>query len=182
MPGTKPFHTLVVYESSFGNTKSIAEAIAFGVAGDVELVDANDAPTRLGAEVGLLVVGGPTHAFTMSTTKTRRSAAEMPGAQPGRIGIREWIDEVSMLATTPAATFDTKIAHPRLPGSAARAAARKLRRAGVRVVVEPETFYVTGTPGPLEEGERDRAHRWGADLARLVAPVISDASLAAESR
>jgi hypothetical protein len=173
MPGPTPFHTVVVYESSFGNTKSIAEAIAFGLAGDVELVEANDAPTRLGSEVALLVVGGPTHAFTMSRPKTRRSAAEMTGSNPARIGIREWIDEMSMLSTTPVATFDTKVEHPRLPGSAARAAARRLRKAGVSVVVEPQTFYVLGTPGPLKEGERDRAHVWGARLASLVTPVIS---------
>ena len=177
MPGTKPFHTLVVYESSFGNTKSIAEAIAFGLAGDVELIEANDAPTVLGSEVGLLVVGGPTHAFSMSTTRTRRSAADMTGAVPARIGIREWIDELSMLSTTPVATFDTKVEHPRLPGSAARAATRRLRRAGVSVVVEPETFYVVGTSGPLKDGERDRAHVWGAALASLVAPVISVAAV-----
>ena len=173
MPGSKPFHTLVVYESCFGNTKSIAEAIAVGLAGDVELVEANDAPTRLGSEVALLVVGGPTHALTMSTPKTRLSAAEMTGGASARIGIREWIDELSILPTTPVATFDTKVEHPRLPGSAARAAARRLRKAGLSVIVEPETFYVGGTPGPLMEGERDRAHAWGAELAARVAPVIS---------
>ena len=173
MPGHQPYHSLVVYESSFGNTKSIAEAIAFGLAGDVELIDVNEAPMRLGPEVGLLVVGGPTHAFTMSTTRTRRSASDMSGAAPARIGIREWIDEMSMLSTTPVATFDTKVDHPRLPGSAARAAARRLRRAGLSVVVEPETFYVLGTPGPLDDGERDRARLWGAALRSLVAPVLS---------
>ena len=177
-----PFHTLVVYESCFGNTKSIAEAIAFGLAGDVELVEASDAPTILGSEVGLLVVGGPTHAFTMSTPKTRQSAAQMTGTSPGRIGIREWIEDLSMLSTTPVATFDTKIERPRLPGSAARAAARRLRRAGMSVIVEPATFYVGGTPGPLKDGERDRAHDWGAGLASLVAPVISVASLSPEGR
>lgn len=173
MPELKPFHTLVVYESSFGNTKSIAEAIAFGLAGDVELVEADDAPTLLGSDVGLLVVGGPTHAFTMSTPKSRRTASDMTGSSPARIGIREWIDELSMLSTTPVATFDTKIEHPRLPGSAARAAARRLRKTGLSVIVEPKTFYVTGTPGPLKAGERDRAHAWGAALASLVTPVIS---------
>lgn len=182
MAGFTPFHTLVVYESCFGNTKSVAEAIAFGLAGDVELVEANDAPTVLGSEVGLLVVGGPTHAFTMSTPKTRRSAGEMTGARPMRLGIREWIEELSMLSTTPVATFDTKIEHPRLPGSAARAAARRLRKAGMSVIVEPETFYVSGTPGPLKDGERDRAYDWGAGLASLAAPVISAIAISPEGR
>ena len=182
MPGSKPFHALVVYESCFGNTKSIAEAIAFGLAGDVELVEANDAPTVLGSEIGLLVVGGPTHAFTLSTPKTRMSAAQMTGTSPGRLGIREWIEDLSMLSTTPVATFDTKVEHPRLPGSAGRAAARRLRNAGMSVIVEPATFYVGGTPGPLKDGERDRAHRWGVSLASLVAPVISAGSVSLENR
>ena len=34
--------------------------------------------------------------------------------------------------------------------------------------MEPESFFVTGTPGPLEEGELERAMDWGTKLANGV--------------
>jgi hypothetical protein len=166
--------SLVVYESMFGNTKAVAEAVAFGLGGDVELAEVGTAPTDIPPDVGLVVIGGPTHAFGMSRASTRRSAAET-GRGPvesGRIGIREWLAEVSALSTTAVATFDTRIDTPRIPGSAARAATRRLRRMGLAVIVVPESFYVLGVSGPLKDGERARAVAWGAHLASLVRPVF----------
>ena len=68
---------LVVYESMFGNTEAVAQCIAealhrHGV--DATVVDARSAPKRLGPEVGLLLVGAPTHAFGMSRPSTRAAA------------------------------------------------------------------------------------------------------------
>ena len=59
---------LVVYESMFGNTERIARAIRDGLRQSVptEIVPAYRAPTVVPADVRLLVVGGPTHAFSMS--------------------------------------------------------------------------------------------------------------------
>ncbi len=64
------------------------------------------------------------------------------------------------------ATFDTKVTKARhLPGSAAKGAARALKARAFRMVDEPHTFYVTDTPGPLAEGELERARAWGTKLA-----------------
>ncbi|HEY8721330.1 flavodoxin domain-containing protein [Pengzhenrongella sp.] len=51
---------LVVYESMFGNTRDIAQAVADGMSAEVEVevVEVGAAPEHLDAEVGLLVVGG----------------------------------------------------------------------------------------------------------------------------
>jgi hypothetical protein len=159
---------LVVYESMFGNTQAIAEAVAQGLAksSDVAVAEASEAPSHLADDVALLVVGGPTHAFSMSRPRTRQSAAEQ-GADPARAthrGIREWIAEVSPRADLPFATFDTKVVSPHLPGSAARAADRKLKHRRFRQVAPPETFYVTGTTGGLVDGELKRAAEWGESL------------------
>lgn len=62
------------------------------------------------------------------------------------------------------ATFDTRVVTPHLPGSAARAADRKLKHRGFRHVAPPETFYVTGTTGDLVDGELTRAAEWGESL------------------
>lgn len=160
---------LVVFESMFGNTQAIANAVAEGLATRMSVVTAevSGAPTVLAEDVELVVVGGPTHAFGMSRESTRRSAAEQSDRAlvSTGIGIREWLALVGAgSAGVGAAAFDTRVAKPRVPGSAAKAAHRRLRRLGFRMVSGPQTFYVVGTPGPLVAGELDRARRWGEAL------------------
>jgi flavorubredoxin len=162
---------LVVYESMFGNTQAIASAVAEGLSGrmEVDLVEVGSAPTSIDAD--LMVAGGPTHAFSMSRSNTRQSAAEQAGGRElvsrGR-GLREWLDEAGPgLRGTPVATFDTKIMKVRLPGSAAKAALKRLRRFGARIVAPAHNFNVLGTTGPLGDGELARARQWGAELAVL---------------
>jgi hypothetical protein len=166
---TPTLRAVVVYESMFGNTQQIALAIGKGLATGLEVavVEVGDAGTA-GADADLLVVGGPTHAFGLSRASTRQSAAEQataPVVSTGT-GIREWLGSLPAATTgRPAATFDTHLDKPRwLPGSAARGAARQLRRLGYRLVLPPESFYVTGTPGPLLDGELARAEEWGQRL------------------
>ncbi|MGR6919333.1 flavodoxin family protein [[Actinomadura] parvosata] len=161
---------LLVYESMFGNTKQIAEAVAEGLATRLrtEVVEVGFAPAKVGPEVGLLVVGGPTHAFAMSRASTRRSAAQQttqPLVSRGD-GVREWLAALATASSAVrSAAFDTRVAKPRVPGSAARGIARRLRRIGVRAVAPAQSFYVTGTEGPLAAGELERARQWGQSLA-----------------
>ncbi len=172
-------HTLVVYESMFGNTAAIARAIADGLSArlDVELVEVSQAPTTLG-EIDLVVAGGPTHVFGLSRPSTRRSAGEQvpTGLVSPGIGLREWLAAVvDGAGRTLTATFDTRQLRPRLPGSATRAARRRLRRPGFRHVDRPKSFYVTGMTGPLEEGEIERARQWGEQLASSLAAAATSA-------
>lgn len=164
---------LLVFESMFGNTATIAQAIADGlVAGlDVDVVEVGDAPTVIADDVSLLVLGGPTHAFGMSRPSTRRSAAQQAehGVVSRGIGLREWLAAVDVRPARPsAAVFDTMLAGPRwirwMP-SAGRGAHRGLRRLGLHMAAPPETFYVTDTTGPLVDGEEERARQWGRRLA-----------------
>lgn len=163
---------LVVFESMFGNTRDVARAVAEGLSTrmGVELVEVGSARWR--ADVDLLVVGGPTHAFSMSRPGTREDAArqaELAVISTGT-GIREWLENLSgVRAGTSAATFDTRVARPRLPGSAARAMHKRLGHAGLDLVVGPESFWVDGTRGPLVADEVARAKDWGAELANRVA-------------
>jgi hypothetical protein len=164
---------LVVYESMFGNTQSIAKAIADGLSSRmcVEVVEVGDAPRVIGADVELLMVGGPTHAFGMSRPGTRQSAAQQAGHDlvSKGIGMREWLVNVRGESKSVAATaFDTRINKPRVPGSAARAVQKRLSRLGFRIVAPAESFWVTGTPGPLLDGELERASRWGEKLGLIL--------------
>ncbi|OHV32283.1 MULTISPECIES: flavodoxin family protein [Pseudofrankia] len=168
---------LIVFESMFGNTREIAEAVAAGLAErmDTELVEVGAAPAALTGDVDLLVVGGPTHAFGMSRPSSRQDAArQLADATKGDptaagvistgVGIREWLAGLDLARPAPAAAvFDTRMGS-RLAGSAAAKAARLLRRRGANVVGR-RSFYVTGTQGPLRDGERDQARQWAAALA-----------------
>jgi hypothetical protein len=151
---------LVVFESMFGNTQVIASSVADGLAPrmQVDLMEVGVAPTALDGDVDLLVVGGPTHAFGMSRPGTRQSAAQQSqrGLVSARTGLREWLGRLPGTSRHVAvATFDTRIAKPRLPGSAAAAAEQRLRRLGFRSVVPPKSFYVEGTTGPLVDGNQN---------------------------
>ena len=69
---------VIVYESMFGSTKKVAEAIAGGLADGAEVsvvpVTSAGAHTLDGAD--LVVVGGPTHTHGMSRPSTRKVAGK----------------------------------------------------------------------------------------------------------
>jgi hypothetical protein len=164
---------VVVYESMFGNTEQVTRAVAAGLAESLEfdVYAVGEAPVDPDAGAAVVVAGGPTHAFSMTRERTRTDAHRQ-GATQGdlAIGLREWLDALPRgRHETRLATFDTKVAHPSLPGSAGRSAARVGRRHGYRMLDQPQTFVVGGTPGPLVDGELERAGAWGRTLAcRLV--------------
>jgi hypothetical protein len=163
---------LVISESMYGNTQQVAEAIAEGLAevAAVDAVEVGSAPTNVPATLDLIVVGGPTHAFGMSRPRTREDAAKQghaPLISQG-IGVREWLDSLQPIRGVPAAAFDTHVEHPKLlrhVGSAAGSIAKRLHGLGFERTVAPEHFWVSGTEGPLGDGELERAREWGRTLA-----------------
>jgi len=170
--------TVIVYESMFGNTEQIAGRVADGLAQpgvDIALRDVRDVGPDDLAGSELLVVGAPTHAFSLSRQSTREDAVRQ-GADPSRagFGVREWLNTLDAALPATAgrprvAIFDTRVEKVRrLPGSAAKRAAKELRGKGFEVLDRPSSFYVTDTKGPITQGESDRAREWGAGLLQLV--------------
>jgi hypothetical protein len=167
---------LVTFESVYGNTRAIAEAVGEGLRpiGEVSVVSQDDLTPQLTAEAELVVVGAPTHMHGLPTSFTRKMAAKAseeegvevdPSAEAGP-GIRTWLSEQSGEGRA-AAAFDTRAdKNPALTGSAARGIAKRLRRAGFELTAEPESFFVDDAEGPLADGEVDRARDWGAAVAR----------------
>ena len=170
-------NAVIVFESLFGNTREIAEAVAEGLGSgaQVALTQVADAEASLFADADLLVVGGPTHVHGMVSERSRVGAVGVAGTQglpePDLHGpaLRDWFDEIPAGNGRRAAAFDTRIGKSKvLTGSAAGRIVRLLGRAHYDVVGE-ESFIVEGTAGPLREGELDRARAWGRDLARICA-------------
>jgi hypothetical protein len=169
-------HALVVFESVFGDARTIAQAIADGLSAHVpvDVVAAAEAPAEIGPDVRLLVVGGPNHALSMPRQSTREGAVKQYGAQIADTsrGLKEWLDGVRVAGGgTLAAAFDTRSDHPKLivkMDHAARTEEKLLRALGLTIVAPAEHFFVTDAKGPLVDGEEDRARRWGVALAESV--------------
>lgn len=169
---------LVVYESMFGSTRLIAQAVAEGMQGqaDVRVLAVAAASVSLD-DFDLVVVGGPTQAWGMSWPSTRRSAS-MRMDKPGSAlvleegadrgpGVREWLASIGH-ACAQAAAFDTRIKSPVLfTGRASRRISRQLSRHGLSVIIAPESFLVDNK-SHLLPGEIARAQRWGAHVALMA--------------
>ncbi len=177
-------HIEVIYESLSDNTKAIAKAIANGVQeaapnATVEVHEAGDPPNVTPNPDDLVILGGPTHAWRMSTAASRLHAARGSrhrNASAPRDGVREVISELTRLSRPcRAATFDTRLGI-RWSGGASRGMARRLRRAGYEIVGRPEGFVVTSAIGPIAPGELDRASQWGYQLARSLVTSTDGAS------
>jgi flavorubredoxin len=150
--------TVVIYDSSFGNTARIAQAIGHGAAtlGEVRVLSAGEVEGQAD-HPDLLFVGGPTQRHHMS---------------PGLVAFLEALPRRS-LQHVPAASFDTRYRMTAfLTGSAANDAAGRLRRAGCQLVAAPESFFMVKDVPPkgekrrhalegLETGELDRAEEMG---------------------
>lgn len=151
---------LVLYDSAYGNTARIAEAIRAGL-GDgatVHLIKDVDPRRLVGLE--LLVIGSPTQ-----------------GGRPTP-AMLAWLDELpaAYAGSLRFAAFDTRIDADRqvLPlrllmgiiGYAAQRIAASLVQKGAQQMADPKGFVVTGKEGPLAPGELERARAWAAALAK----------------
>ena len=158
----------------FGNTERIARAVADGLRDsgfDVTCTDVRD--TQLGTPVGadLLVVGAPTHGFSLSRPRTRADAVRQGApSDHAEVGLREWLGQSRPdpgVNALPVAVFDTRVSKARMLPAAARKAAKLARQRGFQLIGPPGAFMVDDTPGPLNAGETERATRWAESIARI---------------
>jgi flavodoxin len=151
--------TVVVYDTKFGNTEKIAQAIARGAGahGRVQVMDTAEAAGPLAERPDLLLIGGPTQ---------RR------GPSPA---LRVFVDALPpSLRGVPATAFDTRYRGATVfLGSAAVEAAKRLARAGGTLVAPPESFFMSRKGAmerqELEAGELERAEAWGRAVAAAAA-------------
>ena len=164
---------VVVYESMFGATRQVAEALARGVGRhtEVTVLNVNAAGHEFPA-ADLVLVGAPTHVHGLSSPSTREEAVRwtkdperkltLEQEAPG-IGVREWLDGL-MGTVGDFVAFDTRadIAEI-LSGSAAKHIQKALKKAGGHPVSEVESFLVHDNE--MDPEELDRAEALGDRLA-----------------
>ncbi|MEZ5383751.1 MAG: flavodoxin domain-containing protein [Microthrixaceae bacterium] len=178
-------HIAIVYESMYGNTHAIADQVAAGFGAPFEvIVSSVDGAEDAIANAALVVVGGPTHAHSLTST-TSRDAAIKAAAEDDDLtldahaeddGLRDWLAGLPEGHHRLAAAFDTRVdAAPILTGRASKGIAKRLRRHGFNVIAEPESFLVD-KENHLVAGEGERARAWGAQLATLISSDTSAAN------
>jgi hypothetical protein len=171
---------VVVYESMFGNTKTIGEAVAEGLreAGEVMAGTVDELSPDDVRDAELIVAGGPTHAHGMARRDAHAALSKDASFNkygpvlPGRPSMRAWLEDLPT-GFVKAAAFDTRYDKPPfITGSAAKKIAGMLDANGYTVVAT-KSFFVQTAGGPLAEGERERALEWGRELAAKVKPIFA---------
>ena len=153
---------LVVYDSQFGNTKKIAEAIGEVLEETARVHIMRFSDVQLGdlMGIGLLVIGSPTQQFSATA------------------GLKRWLNALprDVLENVRSAAFDTRFTEEKINeikvlgffvnvfGYGAKPIARRLEKKGATLVVPPEGFYVADTEGPLLEKEIERAKEWAKKI------------------
>jgi menaquinone-dependent protoporphyrinogen IX oxidase len=145
---------IVVYDTSYGNTKTIAETIAetlkeSGI--EVDLFDVKNVKKLNAKDYNFLVLGSPTRFGTMSFA--------IRGFL-GKVKSEEWVNK-------PFAAFDTENPEnmERKEYSAAEKIAAKLIDKKMNQLLPVLKAAVFGQKGPLKEGEIERTKEYARSLA-----------------
>jgi len=133
---------IVIYHTQFGNTETIAKAIASGLNEqgiEVDCVKIEDLQIDKLTEYDLLAIGGPTHGFGMS--------------KPMKVFIEKLKHED--LRDKKAFAFGTKNSG-RFWGSAAKGIEKRLKTIGMNIIKPYVSAIVIGLKGPLQDGMSSR--------------------------
>lgn len=160
---------LVVYESFWGNTEAIANAVAEGIGPDARAVHTDEATPDDVARADLLVTGAPLMGFALPRESTHEQLPnDKKAPKPADVShptMRAWLSSLPS-GQGKYATFETRFRWS--PGSAAGGMSRELDRLGYSPAAKRQKFLVAGMYGPMRDGEIDRARRWGAELAKAI--------------
>lgn len=151
--------TAVIYDSTFGNTKTIAVAIGSAIPGKNIVLPVQEAHSISLHTVGLLIVGSPTQGG-MPTPELQKFLRDIPK------------DHLKGVKT---AAFDTRFLEKdqniwlrilmKIIGYAAPRIGRSLQQKGGTLITAPEGFIVEEKKGPLRKGEAHRAGDWVKTIA-----------------
>lgn len=167
--------SVVVYESLWGNTAALAQAVAEGIGHGARALSTAQATREELAGTNLLVAGAPVLGFTLPTEVMRNNLGPHEVKAPRKPDLsapsmRSWLERLPV-GEGWFASFESRIWWS--PGGATRLIDRMLRLAGYRQIAKRQRFKVRGTYGPLKRGELERARSWGAQLAQAYEQAYS---------
>jgi menaquinone-dependent protoporphyrinogen IX oxidase len=145
---------IIVYDTSYGNTKTVAETIAQTLKEseiEVDLLNVKDVKKLNAKDYDFLVLGSPTRFGTMSFAIRFFM---------GKVKSEEW-------ANKPFAAFDTENPEniEKTEWSAAEKIAEKLREKKMKQLLPVLKALVLGQKGPPKEGEIERTKEYADKLA-----------------
>ena len=144
---------LIVYDSVYGNTEKIAKSIGGAITGDVKVLSADVVNPSDLESIDLLIAGSPTY-----------GGRPTPAMQNflNRVVIECSLKDIGVAA------FDTRLTAKwvKIFGYASEKIAASLKAKGGTPILSPEGFFVTGTKGPLKEGELERAASWAKEIVK----------------
>ena len=138
---------LVIFDTSFGNTKVIAETIAREFGNDTKAISVIDFNNDELEGMDLLVVGSPIIGWK-------------PSERMGNFLASLSKDQLKGIKV---ATFDTRV-KIFFRGDAAKKISQALKKAGAEIIVSPQAFFVKGKEGPLIDGEIEKAIEWAKTI------------------
>jgi len=148
---------LVVYDSVFGNTEKVAQAI--GDALGAQTLRVGDVKPEYLADLDVLIVGSPTQAFqALKPVKTflkNIPAGALKGVKVAAFDTRMDVKEVNNSVLT---------LFVKIFGYAAEPMATRLAKKGGVQAMPPAGFFVDGSEGPLKDGELERAAEWARQI------------------
>ena len=150
----------VIYDSTYGHTKTIAKQIAEELKenSEVKLASVRDFDPETVSHYNLLVFGCPTQHHKM-TDEMNKFLERIP---------------VNTGASRMAAVFDTRYEKARWrSGSAAKKLAKKLEKMNYEVIHTHESFYVEDKKGPLKADEYTHASTWAKELQAKLPSVTA---------
>ena len=152
----------IVYDSNYGNTEKIAQALTKGLAtngGEIHCQKIDRVNVKTLEDYDFIAVGGPTHMIrpseAMKEFLERLETIDFRGKKgfafdtrnPSRMNGRSWM---------------------MLENSAARVIENRLKRMKVDVVRSRRSALVEGREGPLHEGMEETFAKIGMEIAELV--------------
>lgn len=160
-----PMNILIVYDSLYGNTLSIAEIIRTELSRSfsVTFINIEDFSSSVLSAHDLMLIGAPTHGFR---------------AKQETIDLLEGLSNED-IRNYHVASFDTRIELSTIKnpvwrwmvnkgGYASSYINTQLKKKGAKVIMKPMGFLVNDKEGPLASGEIDKAKHWANELKKVI--------------
>ena len=158
---------LVIYDSVYGNTEKIAQAVGAAISAvpgsQVETVLLRNVKPEQVVGLDMLIVGAPTQRFRTTPAMTdflkRIPADGLKGVRVAAFDTRLSLNDIE------SATFRFII---KTGGFAAKHILDRLKKCGGDAILPPEGFLVKDMEGPLLDGELERAADWAKRTMSLA--------------